>query len=290
MASAAPWPAIGRLPKALSGSDLYLIVGGAAWVAPAVLLLARTTWRTDAGSIGPLTLLLGLVVLGRELRELPSGLRPGSAWGAGLALAFASALYALAVGLSFAMLAVAAAWLGLVAVLYALSGVAALRRCWFPLAYLLLVLPLPYALTYSAAARLGAWLALGAVRVLRPLGVELAVKGSTIYVDQYELVVEQACAGLSSTISLIAIGVIYARWAHRARPLRLVLLALLSIPIAFLANQIRVAALVFAVHRAGSGVLGTELHPLSGLLSFALALGIVMLADRALGRTEPKPA
>lgn len=265
------------------------MLAGLAWVVPAVLLLARTTWQTDAGSIGPLTLLLGLVVLTREIGDLPDGLSPGSAWLAGGLLAVAIVLYVVATVLSFAMLAVAAAWLGLVVVLYSLSGGAALMRCWFPLAYLLLVLPLPYTLTYAAAARLGAWLALGAVRLLRLLGVELAVRGSTVYVDQYELVVEQACAGLSSTVSLIAIGIIYARWVHRAQPVRLAVLALLSLPLAYIANQLRVAGLVYAVHRQGSSVLGTSLHPLSGLASFALALGLVMLVDRLLGRSQGLP-
>ncbi|HEY6869877.1 MAG TPA: exosortase/archaeosortase family protein [Novosphingobium sp.] len=272
-----------------SPADAWLMLAGLAWVVPAVLLLARTTWQTDAGSIGPLTLLLGLVVLTREIGDLPDGLSPGSAWLAGGLLAVAIVLYVVATVLSFAMLAVAAAWLGLVVVLYSLSGGAALMRCWFPLAYLLLVLPLPYTLTYAAAARLGAWLALGAVRLLRLLGVELAVRGSTVYVDQYELVVEQACAGLSSTVSLIAIGIIYARWVHRAQPVRLAVLALLSLPLAYIANQLRVAGLVYAVHRQGSSVLGTSLHPLSGLASFALALGLVMLVDRLLGRSRGLP-
>lgn len=269
----------------LDKSDSYLVLAGVVWVVPAVLLLTRTTWQTDAGSIGPLTLVLGLIVLAREVRALPADLRPGSAWIAGALLALATGLYLVASVLSFALLAVAAAWLGLVVVLYALSGFAALRHCWFPLAYLLLVLPLPYTLTYSAAARLGTWLALGAVRLLRPLGIDVAVNGSTVIVDQYELVVEQACAGLSSTISLIAIGIIYARWFHRAHPWRLGVLVLLAVPIAYLANQIRVAALVYAVHRQGSGILGSSVHPLSGVLSFGLALGLVMAVDRALGRT-----
>ena len=287
MVSIAGWPADrwqsepGRHGLA---ADAWLVLAGLVWVVPAVLLLARTTWQTDAGSIGPLTLLLGLGVLAQEVRGLPAGLRPGSGALSGVLLLVAVTLYLVACVLSFAMLAVAAAWLGLVVVLYALSGAGALRRCWFPLAYLLLVLPLPYTLTYSAAARLGGWLALGAVRLLRVIGLDVAVKGSTVFVDQYELVVEQACAGLSSTVSLVAIGVIYARWVHRARPLRLGLLAVLAVPVAFLANQIRVAGLVYAVHRKGSSVLATSLHPLSGLVSFALALGLVMLVDRLLGR------
>lgn len=280
------WPAMRRGSQWPEGPDAWLALAGLAWVLPAVLLLARTTWQTDAGSIGPLTLVLGLVVLVREVRALPDGLVPGSPWLAGVVLALAIVLYLAATVLSFAMLAVAAAWLGLVVVLYALRGARALRLCWFPLAYLLLVLPLPYSLTYGAANRLGTWLALGAVHGLRWLGVEVAVRGSTVFVDQYELVVEQACAGLSSTVSLIAIGAIYARWVHRAEPLRLATLVLLAIPLAYVANQIRVAALVYAVHRRGSAVLGSSLHPLSGLASFALALGLVMLADRLLGRSR----
>lgn len=259
------------------------------WTLPALLMLGRTTWQTEAGSIGPLTLLLGIALLVSDLRKLPAGLAPGAGGLAWVTLAGAMGLGVIAVMVNFVLLAVAAAWLGLVAVLYALHGAEALRRCWFPLAYLLLVLPLPYSLTYSAAARLGTVLAAGAVTLLRPLGLELAVRGSTLYVDQYELVVEQACAGLSSTVSLIAIGVIYARWIHGARPGRLMALVVLSIPLAFAANQLRVAALVYAVHRGGSAVLATQLHPLSGLVSFSLALGLVMLADRLIGRWAGMP-
>jgi exosortase len=261
---------------------LLAIAAALLWAAPMFALLAQTAWQTEAGSVGPLTLILGLAILWHELRGLHER------YGKGNSLVFAGGMagglivYAFAIAVSFTTLAVTAAWIVLVVALYWLYGWDVVRRLWFSLAYLLLVLPLPYSLTYSAGAWLGTALAKFVCGFLQMAGLEAAYRGNMLYIDQYELSVELACAGLSSTISLVAVSVLYARWMHRDNPIRIAVLLLFAFPVAFSANLMRVAMLALAVHWFGTGVLGSFFHPMSGFISFIVALLLILGVDRAL--------
>lgn len=269
---------------------LLAIAAALLWAAPMFSLLAQTAWQTEAGSVGPLTLILGLAVLWHELRALHER------YAKGYSLVFAAfmvaglVIYAFAIAVSFTTLAVTAAWIVLVAALYWLYGWDVLRRLWFPLLYLLLVLPLPYSLTYSAGAWLGTALAKFVCWFLQLAQFEAAYRGNMLYIDQYELSVELACAGLSSTISLVAVSVLYARWMHKDNPIRIAALLIFAFPIAFGANLMRVAMLALAVHWYGTGVLGSFFHPMSGFISFVVALLLSLGVDRLLSLVLGKRA
>lgn len=261
---------------------LLVIAAALVWAAPMFALLAQTAWQTEAGSVGPLTLILGLAILWHELRALQNHYAKGhDVIFAGGMLA-GLVVYAFAIAVSFTTLAVTAAWIVLVAAVYWLYGWDVLRRLWFSLLYLLLVLPLPYSLTYSAGAWLGTALAQYVCWFLQLAQFEAAYRGNMLYVDQYELSVELACAGLSSTISLVAVSVLYARWMHKDNPIRIAALLAFAFPIAFGANLMRVAMLALAVHWFGTGVLGSFFHPMSGFISFVVALLLSLGVDRLL--------
>lgn len=269
---------------------LLVLVAALVWAVPMFALLARTVWQTDAGSVGPLTLILGLAILWHELRGLQDHYATGHAIIFAGGMTIGLVLYAFAIAVSFTTLAVSAAWIILVAAVYWLYGWGVLRRLWFALLYLLLVLPLPYSLTYSAGAWLGTALAEYVAWFLQLARFETAFRGNMLYIDQYELSVELACAGLSSTISLVAVSVLYARWAHKDDPVRIAFLLVFAFPIAFGANLLRVAMLALAVHKYGSGVLGSFFHPMSGFISFAIALLLSLSVDRILSLISGKPA
>lgn len=274
----------GRLPWLLA------MVAALVWAAPMFALLAKTAWQTEAGSVGPLTLILGLAMLWHELRALKDRYAPGSGLIFAGGMVAGLVVYAFAIAVSFTTLAVTAAWIVLVAAMYWLYGWDVLRRLWFSLLYLLLVLPLPYSLTYSAGAWLGTALAQYVSAILQLAQFETAYRGNMLFIDQYELSVELACAGLSSTISLVAVSVLYARWVHRDNPIRIACLLVFAFPIAFGANLMRVAMLALAVHWYGSGVLGSFFHPMSGFISFLVALLLSLAVDRVLSLFLRKPA
>ena len=261
-------------------SNHLLLVAGSVWILPGVTLLAQSAWRTEAGSIGPLTLVFGALLLHSDLRNMmPRASRPTS-YLTLVCLAVGLLGYTYAVTTAFVALAALSAWLVLVCMIEIGYGWSALQKAWFPLAYLLLVTPLPYSLTFSGSLRLGRVLAASSAYLLNLWGIAAAYSGTSLYIDQYELAVEIACAGVSSTISLIAVSVAYARWAYRSSWEIIAVLLLAALPIAFVSNLLRVLLLAVAVAVWGSRALSSALHPLSGAVSFTIALMLSLIVGQ----------
>jgi len=118
--------------------------------------------------------------------------------------------------------------------------------------------------------------------VLGQFGYPVARVGVTIYVAQYQLLVEDACAGLNSLISLTAIGLFYVYILHNSNWRYSLLLLALVIPIAIMANCIRVAALVLLTYYFGDAVAQGFLHHFAGMVTFTSALLFIFAIDAAL--------
>jgi exosortase len=102
----------------------------------------------------------------------------------------------------------------------------------------------------------------------------------TIFVAQYELLVEDACSGLHSLLGLVAVTLLYV-YLTRGASWRLALLfAALAIPIAIVANILRIVVLVLLTYFFGNGVAQGFLHQAAGLLLFGTALLLVFAVDR----------
>lgn len=259
-----------------------LIAAGAVWLVSPLTWLATQVWTTEQGAIGPIIIATGVWTLAvayrRHARVTAAGdLRRGAALIGGCIVL---RLLAAVVGARSAECL--ATYLGLVALLYAYVGWPMVRRLWFPLAYLLFVIPPPYSLIAPATRALKLWLATGAVDLLAKAGLAVASSGASMYVDQYELLIEAACTGLNSLVSLLAVGMLYVHWRHATDWRYATLLALLILPIAILANLVRIVLLLLLVHFAGAAVLDSALHPVVGLVMFTVALAVLAGVDRLL--------
>jgi exosortase len=115
----------------------------------------------------------------------------------------------------------------------------------------------------------------------------VAQTGAAIHIDQYELMVETACAGLGSLLTLSALGLLYVhlRWDSGVR--RSLLLMALVFPIAVLANFIRVIALVLMTYHVGNEVAQGAAHDLAGMLMFVISVFCMMGADFLLQSVLP---
>lgn len=277
----APHPPTIR-PGAAWAGRLLLAAGVVAWSAPPLLALAQVSWTTEAGALGPLVLATGLWMLVREIRRAAPVAGPGNLAITLALLVPAALVYVAALAIMMVPALCVAAWAGLIALLYGLTGRAATRACWFPLLYLLLLVPLPYAISATLTAELRGWLSVHAVSIASLLGLEVAVDGNAVFVDQYELAVEAACAGLSSTVSLLSVGLLYGYALRGSGMRRVAVVVVAAIPIAILANLLRILLLLVAVHLGGAGVLATPIHPLSGFASFALAFATLAALDHGI--------
>jgi exosortase len=249
-----------------------------------VVLLIDDWWRDENYSHGFLIVPMALYLAWeRRHRFAETAAKPS--W-TGLALAAAAALVATQdmhpfVNRMALLVSVAG---GLVF----LQGWQRLRVMAFPLGFLLLMIPVP-AIIFNqiafplqlVASRFGEWtLATCQVPVLR--------EGNIIQLANTSLEVAEACSGIRSLVSLLTLGVIFGYFVESRIWIR-VLLALATVPIAIVANGLRVAGTGLAAHFYGVEAAQGFFHSFSGWLVFLVAFGFLFLVHRLLVALAPAP-
>ncbi len=251
----------------------------ALWIAPALISLAGQSWQTEAGSLAPITLSLGLWTLYRTVMATHAP-RSSSAQRVGVVGILALLpVHLFAAAIDMAPLLALSAWAGGCMAFVALNGWNRTRACAFPLMFIGLVVPLPYTLSLPFTFALRAAVADWSTDFARAIGMDAALDGQIIIIGGYEVAVDAACAGVNSTVSLVAIGLLYAYWARRGGWARITAIALASIPIALAANVLRVVALMLLTQTLGPDALATFWHPLAGIISFVAALLLLLSLD-----------
>jgi exosortase B len=172
----------------------------------------------------------------------------------------------------------------LAALLVGTKGVAGLRLCWFPMAFLLFVVPLPHAAVLALTGPLKAAASAVTTALLGAMGYPIGRSGVVITIGQYELLVATACAGLQTMFTLEALSLLYVNLKGHDAWQRNALLAVLAVPVAFVANVIRVMVLCLATYHFGDAVGRGLAHGFTGLGLFVVALLLMMAVDRALGK------
>jgi len=268
-------------PKLLV-AHLFLVVGMAVVFFPTIASLGAGPWSTEAGVHGPLVLATGIWLILRRLPEIRVAARPGSLMVAGTVMAISIVAYIFGRAFDFISIEVAAMLLAFAAVAYSFVGAAVLKMMWFPMFYLAFMIPIPGWLLDTVTQPLKQFVSEAVTEVLGHAGYPVARVGVTIYVAQYQLLVEDACAGLNSLISLTAIGLFYVYVMRNTNWRYSVLLLILVIPIAILANCIRVAALVLITFYFGDAAAQGFLHNFAGMVTFTSALLFIFLIDALL--------
>ncbi len=160
-----------------------------------------------------------------------------------------------------------------------LFGAKALRLIWFPLFFMLFMIPLPGLLVAAVTMPMKIAVSICAEWILYGLGYPVARSGVILQVGQYQLLVADACAGLHTLLTLEALGLLYLNLFRHESLLRNVSLALLIIPIAFASNVIRVMVLSLITYYFGDAAGQGYLHVFSGMVLFLTALLLVVGVD-----------
>jgi exosortase len=150
------------------------------------------------------------------------------------------------------------------------GGKAVLRLAWFPIAYLLFMIPIPYVIYYSATFPMQLLASKVAGKALAIIGVPHLQQGNIIHLPAYSLEVAEACSGLRSLVSLLALGAAYARFTQPNLSWQIVLF-LLTIPIALAANVFRVWATAVGAYAISPKVAEDFLHEFSGIVVFVIS-------------------
>jgi exosortase len=152
-----------------------------------------------------------------------------------------------------------------------LAGWKMLRAVSFPLGYLIWMIPMlviiynqiTFPLQLIASRLATAWLELAQVPVLRD--------GNILIMSNYSLEVVEACSGIRSLMTLMALAVAYGYLVSPRRWVRYVLAAFM-VPIAIVTNAIRIMGAGLMAHRFGPAAAEGFLHQFSGWAIFLVAL------------------
>ena len=160
-----------------------------------------------------------------------------------------------------------------------MRGPAALRSIAFPVIFIFFMLPLPGVLVSFVTQPMKIAVSSVVEFVLHHLGYSVARTGVVLQIAQYRLLVADACAGLHTMFALEAMGLLYLNLIRHESLLRNVVLALLVIPISFVANVLRVMILTLVTYYFGDAVGQGFLHGFAGIVLFGTALMLLVFAD-----------
>jgi exosortase B len=271
-------------PVAASPALWLMLAGLAVMAAPTLWHLAGSVWLSDEQGHGPVILAVSLWLISQRRQQFAAlPWRPARLWGGSL-IVLAAASYLLGRSQATLQLEVLAPILGGVGVLLLHRGWAALRLVALPLVCLLFVVPLPGTVVQSITIPLKIGVSWVAEAVLHAANYPIARSGVILAIDRYQLLVADACAGLTSMFTLEAMGLLYLNMRNHASRLHNVVLAVLLVPIAFVANVIRVIVLVLVTYHFGDEVGRGFVHGAAGVLLFVVAMLLMLALDAVLCR------
>jgi exosortase len=155
------------------------------------------------------------------------------------------------------------------------------RIALLPLAYLLFMIPLPYIIYDAAAFPLKLFITKVSVGVLNSIGVTVLREGNIIMFPDITLEVADACSGMRSLMSLLALGVAYAFISHKSAVKRGIII-FSAIPIAIFTNSLRVILTGILAQHWGAKVAEGFFHEFAGLAVFAFAMALLIAVGVAL--------
>lgn len=162
-------------------------------------------------------------------------------------------------------------------------GAQCLRRAAFPVGFLVFMVPLPRLVVDAVTLDLQLFAAGFAGAALGLLDIPFYQNGMLIKLPTITLSVAEACNGLRFLMALLVLTVAFAQVSQRSLPRKLVLVAS-AIPIAILANAVRVATIVVAVHYVGPQAASGFIHHSIGKAVWALTLVPLAALGLVLGR------
>lgn len=269
--------------RALASPWLLPAAGLLAMYGPSFFDLLNGIWRTDEQGHGPIVLGISLWLLYRswpQAMSVPDDRpRPLVAWPL---LLLAAGFYALGRSQGILILEIGSLLWMLVGLLLLLRGPGALKTLWFPLFFMIFMIPLPGSLVDALTQPMKLAVSYVAENILYRVGYPISRTGVILQIGQYQLLVADACAGLHTLFTLEALGLLYLNLVRHASVVRNVALAILIVPISFCANVIRVMVLTLITFHFGDEAGQGFLHGFAGLVLFMAALLLITSADTLL--------
>jgi exosortase D (VPLPA-CTERM-specific) len=158
------------------------------------------------------------------------------------------------------------------------AGLIILLRGWkffrailFPMAFLILMIPLPNLILQKFTFPLQLLASKLATGMLEIAGVPVLREGNLIHLAPRDLEVAQACSGIRSLYSLVTLAIIYGYLMEKRKWVR-VMLACAAVPIAVFANSFRIFGTGLIVQHWGPERADGFYHEFEGWLVFIVSL------------------
>lgn len=149
----------------------------------------------------------------------------------------------------------------------------------FPIAFLAFMIPLPYVIYYSVAFPMQLFSSKLTYYILHFIGLPSIRQGNIIHLPNYSLEVVEACSGLRSLVSLLALGAFFAYITFKSNSKRFILF-LSVFPIAIGANIFRIFITALGAYVVSPKLAEDFLHKVSGLIVFLIAVFSLFIFSR----------
>jgi exosortase B len=287
VSSVLPIPRRASLGEGAGLAWLIAVAGYAAMYVPVYWRAAGGLWQSDDHAHGALVLAVVVWLFWTQRHAIASAPGKPAPWLGAPLFGFGLLVYAAGRIFDISILEMASQIFVVGGGLLLLKGVGALRAAWFPVFYLVFMIPLPGVLVDAITQPLKQWISSLVVSVLYAVGYPIAQSGVIISIGQYQMLVADACSGLHSMFSLTALGTLFMYIMGRQSRVHTVLMLLSILPIAFIANMCRVIALVLITYHFGDEAGQGFLHGAAGMVLMLVALAIFFALDKLLHRVLP---
>ena len=260
-----------------------ILLGLMAMYVPTYYGLFNGLWGTEEQAQGPIVFALSLWLLYRiwpRMMEKSAG-KSGSSMG-WVVFFIALILYVVGHALDVYIFEVGSFIWMIAAILLIKRGSSALAAAWFPLFFMLFMIPLPGTLIIMITMPMKIAVSYVTEHILYWAGYPIARSGVILQIGQYQLLVATACAGLQTLLTLEALGLFYLNVVHHTSVFRNAILAILIIPISLTSNVIRVTSLTLITYYYGDEAGQGFLHGFAGMVLFLSALILIVGSDKLL--------
>lgn len=258
---------------------LVALVGFSVMYLPTYWWAFNTIWQTEEQAHGAIVLVV-VAWLFWHKREaiLTAAHQPNPMVGWPLFL-FGLLLYIVGRAIDISIFEIGSQIPVLTGALLILAGGPAVRAAWFPLLYVVFMIPLPGVLVDALTVPLKEWISVITTNTLYAFGYPIARNGVMLTIGQYELLVADACSGLHSMFSLSALGILFMYLTARASVLHNAIMLASILPIAFASNIVRVMVLVLITYHLGDEMGQGFLHGTASIVLLLMSLGFLLMLD-----------
>ena len=273
------------LSKVNSQSSYWIpiLIGLIALYGPTYYGLMTGLWGFEDQAHGPIVFMVVLYLFWQKKEIfLSAQLKKPSLILGSLVFSFGLVCYIVGRSQDILLLDIGSQVFVLAGILLLTIGRSALIALWFPLFFMLFMIPLPGIFLDAITLPMKIGVSYFTEMILFYFNYPIARSGVILQIGQYQLLVADACAGMHTLVSLEALGLLYLNLVKHDSAARNISLALLIIPISFTANVIRVIVLTLVTYHFGDEAGQGFVHGFAGLVLFVVALMLIMSVDSLL--------